>query len=99
MVGNSVRMGKVLEDNLKSMKSPIIKDVRARGLFQAMEFQHDLKHDGNKFAKILFKNGLITKATHEHVIRFAPALVINEQEVHEASEIIEKSLREFEAIN
>jgi ornithine--oxo-acid transaminase len=33
MVGNSVKMGKILEDNLKSMTSPIVKDVRARGLF------------------------------------------------------------------
>lgn len=78
MVGNSVRMGAILEANLKSMTSPIVKDVRARGLFQGMEFHHDIKHDGNKFAKILFKNGLITKATHDYVIRFAPALVVNE---------------------
>jgi ornithine--oxo-acid transaminase len=99
MVGNSVRMGELLHSNLSSISSPIIKNVRAKGLFCGMEFDHSLKHDGNKFAKILFKNGLITKATHDYVIRFTPALVINEQEIHEASEIIEKSLREFEAIN
>ena len=90
-------MGAVLEKNLRSMKSSTVKEVRARGLFQAVEFYPDLKLDGNDFAKILMKNGLVTKATHKNVIRYAPALVINEQEVHEASEIIEKSLREFEA--
>ena len=46
----------------------------------------------------MMKNGLVTKATHKNTIRFAPALVINEEEVHHASDIIEKSLREFEAI-
>lgn len=33
LTGNSVRMGKILEDNLRSMKSSTVKDVRARGLF------------------------------------------------------------------
>lgn len=97
MTGNSVRMGAILEQNLRSMKSSTVKEVRARGLFQAVEFHHDLKKDGNDFAKILMKNGLVTKATHKYVIRYAPALVINEEEVHMASDIIEKSLREFEA--
>jgi len=45
------------------------------------------------------KNGLVTKATQAHVIRFAPALVINEQEINEAIEIIGNSLVEFETIN
>lgn len=99
MVENSVKMGKILHDNLSSMKSPIVTEVRSKGLFCGMEFDHSLKHNGNTFAKILFKNGLVSKATHDYVIRFTPALVINEQEIHEASEVIEKSLREFEAIN
>ena len=64
-----------------------------------MEFHSDLKVDGNDFTKILFKNGLITKATHKTCVRFAPALVINEQEVNEAIEIIGKSLHELEEQN
>jgi ornithine--oxo-acid transaminase len=38
MVENAVAMGKVLKDNLSSMSSPLIKEVRARGLFCGMEF-------------------------------------------------------------
>lgn len=96
MVENSVAMGKILHDNFTSMNSPYIKEVRSRGLFCAIEFDHNLPCDGNDFAKILMKNGLITKATHTHTVRFAPALVINEDEIHAASEIISNSLKDFD---
>lgn len=99
MVENSLKMGELFTNKLSALKSPSIKEIRSRGLFCGMEFNHDLKYDGNHFAKILMKNGLITKATHKHVIRFAPALVIEESEINEAVEIIDKSLQEFDVLN
>jgi len=99
MVENAQVMGKLLKDNLSSMSSPLIKEVRARGLFCGMEFHHNLPVDGNHFAKILLKNGLVTKATHVRTVRFAPALVINEQEINQACEIVSNSLRELEKKN
>lgn len=99
MTGNSARLGAVFEKNLKEMKSPLIKEVRARGLFAALEFNDGLKEDGFAFCKVMMKHGLVTKATGPKVIRFAPALIITEQEVHQASEIIERSLKDFEAMN
>ena len=88
MVENSQAMGKVLHRNLASMSSPLIKEVRSRGLFCGMEFRGDLPVNGNHFAKILMKNGLVTKATHESTVRFAPALVVNEDEINQACEIV-----------
>ena len=64
------------------MSSPLIKEVRARGLFCGLEFKHDLPVDGNDFAKILCKNGLLTKATHDSTVRFTPALVVKEDEIN-----------------
>jgi ornithine--oxo-acid transaminase len=40
-------------------------------------------------------NGLIAKPTHHHIIRFAPPLVITEEELMEAIEIIKKTLAQF----
>jgi ornithine--oxo-acid transaminase len=60
-----------------------------------MEFNHDLPVNGNHFAKILMKNGLLTKATHDYCVRFAPALVIDENELLEAVDIVGNSLEEF----
>ena len=81
------------------MKSYLVKEVRGRGLFHAMEFVETEKVTGNDFAKILMKNGLLTKATHTYAMRFAPALVITEDEIYESAEIIRKSLKELEEYN
>lgn len=55
--------------------------------------------NGNHFAKILMKNGLLTKATHDYCVRFAPALVINEEELEAAVGIVGQSLEEFKELN
>ena len=55
--------------------------------------------NGNHFAKILMKNGLLTKATHDYCVRFAPALVINKEELEAAVGIVGQSLEEFQELN
>ena len=72
--------------------------MRGRGLFVGVELKGDLKVDGNDFAKILFKHGLLTKATHDSTIRLAPPLVITSQEVMEAVEIIKAATEELEKV-
>lgn len=99
MVENSLQMGKVLHNKFAAFNSPLIKEVRSRGLFCGIEFQHDLPVNGNHFAKILMKNGLLTKATHDYCVRFAPALVINEEELEAAVGIVGQSLEEFQELN
>jgi ornithine--oxo-acid transaminase len=44
-------------------------------------------------------NGLIAKPTHGNIIRFAPPLVINEEEVNTSCDIIEKSISEYQSSN
>lgn len=99
MVENAGKMGAIFTQRLKQMKSPLIKEVRTRGLFCGLEFDNNLKYNGNHFAKILMKNGMLSKATHDYCMRFTPALVVTEAELMEASEVIEKSLKEFEKMN
>ena len=43
----------------------------------------------------MMENGLLAKPTHEHIIRFAPPLVITKEELTEAIAIISKTLAEF----
>lgn len=97
MVGNSMRVGAHLESRLRALRSPLIKEIRARGLFQGMEFHTGHGIDGNDFAKILFHHGLLTKATHEMTVRFTPALVVTKEEIDKAMEIIEVALHDLEA--
>jgi len=101
MTENARKMGALFQDELRKVKSPLVKEVRGRGLFIGVEIDQGegIKVDGNNLAKMFYKHGLLTKATHDHTVRLTPALVINESEVMNAVEIYEKALRDLEAMN
>lgn len=84
--------------NLKSIfKGSRVKDVRGKGLFLGIEFEED-KNDSKfawNLALSLVKNGIITKPTHDTVLRLSPPIVINDQQVTQASEVFEKTWKEF----
>ena len=67
MVENSKKMGDLFMSELRKIKSPLIKEVRGRGLFVGIEVEQadDIKVDGNHFAKMFFKHGVLTKATYD----------------------------------
>jgi ornithine--oxo-acid transaminase len=56
-------------------------------------------HNGKEAWDVCLKmaeNGLLAKPTHQHIIRFAPPLVITEEEIREAIEIIKESIKMLE---
>lgn len=99
MPENAQKMGEILGEELQKIKSPIVKEVRGRGLFWAIETVHDAKVNGNDLAYILMKLGLLTKATHDYAIRLAPALIINEQQIKEGAQIIKEGVKKLEEMN
>lgn len=99
MPENALKMGEILGDELIKIKSPIIKDTRGRGLFRAVEVASDSRVNGNDFAYILMKLGLLTKATHDYSLRLAPALLINEQQVVESANIIKEGVKVLENLH
>jgi len=90
---NSEAMGVIFRERLSKIKSPIIESYRGKGLFNALVIK---PFNGNKTAKdvclMLKDNGLLAKQTHEHIIRFAPPLTINKDQLNEASDIIETTI-------
>jgi ornithine--oxo-acid transaminase len=74
----------------------MIELVRGKGLLNAVV----IRPKGGKTAwdvcVAMKDNGLIAKPTHEHIIRFAPPLVITEEELHEAMAIIKETFKLFE---
>jgi ornithine--oxo-acid transaminase len=99
MVENSAKMGALLKKEIEGINSPLIKEVRGRGLFVGVEFKHELPVDGNDFAKLLRENGLLAKSTHRHCVRLSPALVVKEHEIMEALETIKHSMGQLEKLN
>ena len=80
----------------ESIKSPFIKLVRGKGLLNAVEIQ---PHNGKTAYEVcieMAKNGLLAKPTHQHIIRFAPPLVISEDQLNEGLDIFEKSIKSLE---
>jgi ornithine--oxo-acid transaminase len=77
LVERSAELGAYFLDRLRGLKSPVIKEVRGRGLWIALE----LTGAARPYCEALKQEGMLCKETHEHVIRLAPPLVITREEI------------------
>jgi ornithine--oxo-acid transaminase len=95
---NSERLGKILLNELKKIKTEnpeLIKTVRGKGLFCAMVINEQNGKTAWHACIELMNNGLLAKPTHGDTIRFAPPLVITEDQLMECVRIIRKVMKEF----
>ena len=92
MAQNAETMGILLRDELAKLGSPFIKKIRGKGLLNAVVIEHRNKEAAWDFCLALQANGLLAKPTHGDKIRFAPPLIISEEQIHECVGIIAKSL-------
>ena len=92
MIENSATLGNYFMEQLRKIDTPYIKDIRGKGLMIGVELKHDLG-GARQFCEALKEEGLLCKETHDHVIRFAPPLVITKNEVDWALGKIEKVLK------
>ncbi len=93
---NAQCLGEILRKELRALNSPLIKLVRGKGLLNAIVLNTTDKDLGWNFCLRLRDNGLLAKPTHGDKIRFAPPLVMTEQQLRECIAIIAKTVREFE---
>lgn len=95
---NAERLGIILREGLNKIaeRNGLITLVRGKGLLNAIVINSG--EDSDLAWEICLKfrdNGLLAKPTHGNKIRFAPPLVMTEDQINECLEIIEKSLNEF----
>jgi ornithine--oxo-acid transaminase len=76
---------------LQTIKSKHVKEVRGRGLLIGVELKPEAG-GARRFCEALKEEKLLCKETHEHVIRFAPPLVISREEVDWAFDRVKKVL-------
>ena len=102
MEKNAMKMGIKFRDNLKTFQnqSKLIKKVRGKGLLNAVVI-NDTEESSTAWdiCMIMKENGLIAKPTHGNIIRFAPPLVINKDEIIKCCDIIKGSIIEYEKSN
>jgi len=87
----SARLGKYFLNRLKKIESPLIKEVRGKGLMIAITLTPEAG-GARKYTEMLKQNGVLAKETHETTIRFAPPLVIKRKEI---DIIVEKIIATF----
>ena len=92
---NAMTMGKLMRDELNKINSPLISNVRGKGLLNAIVIDHHDKKAAWNICLLMKENGLLAKPTHGDKIRLAPPLIINEQQVKEAVNIIKRSIDDF----
>ncbi len=92
---NAERLGTIFREELKQVKSDRIELVRGKGLLNAVVIKPMNGKTAWDVCLALKENGLLAKPTHEHIIRFAPPLVITESQLREAIGIIKKTILEF----
>ena len=94
---NAERLGKIFRDEIKKIDSERIELVRGKGLLNAVIIKPKEGKTAWDVCLSLRDNGLLAKPTHDHIIRFAPPLVITESEIMEAVEIIKKTILDLDA--
>ena len=99
---NALEMGELFRERLEQLKSKsnLVTLIRGKGLLNAMVINDSEESSTAWDICIRMKNnGLIAKPTHGNIIRFAPPLVINKEEINKSCDIIEKSILEYESSN
>ncbi|PKP31714.1 MAG: ornithine--oxo-acid transaminase [Bacteroidetes bacterium HGW-Bacteroidetes-16] len=90
------KLGVIFRQEMKNIKSDMIELVRGKGLLNAVVIRPKNGKTAMDVCLKMAENGVLAKPTHDHIIRFAPPLVITEEELHQAIELIRKSILSFE---
>ncbi len=93
----SATMGAYLMDQLRAIDTPLVSEIRGRGLFIGVEIDPALC-SARQVCEMLMQRGLLSKETHETVVRLAPPLIISQGEVDWAVTQIREVLAEIDEI-
>lgn len=95
LIERAAVLGLSFLNQLKKIRSHHIKDVRGKGLLIGIELKPEAG-GARRFCEALKEEGLLCKETHDHVIRFAPPLVIKESELRWAYKRIKKVFKQLD---
>ncbi len=93
----SAEMGAYLKTELEKIDSPMISEIRGKGLFIGIEIDPKLG-SARAVCEALMERGLLSKETHETVVRLAPPLVISKAELDWAVTQIREVLAEMDSV-
>ena len=80
LIENADTQGQYFQERLAEIPSPHVKEVRGKGLLIGVELKPQAG-GARRFCEALQERGILCKETHEHVIRFAPPLIVDRTEI------------------
>ncbi len=83
------KMGEKFRSELSCLPKNVVKEVRGKGLLNAIEVQKEAGR-GRFYSELLQERGLLAKETHEHTLRFAPPLIMEEKSLDFAVSVIKE---------
>jgi len=89
-------LGKIFREEMSKVKSGMIQLVRGKGLLNAIVMNNKPGKTAWDVCVAMKENGVLAKPTHGNIIRFAPPIVIDEQDLRDDIEIIKKTIASFE---
>lgn len=98
MAANAEKLGRLFREKLHQLQSPFIREIRGKGLMNAIEIKHSNPEAAWKLCETFMQNGLLAKPTHGDKIRLTPPLVIHADQISEAIGIIQQSLPVLELL-
>jgi ornithine--oxo-acid transaminase len=95
LTANSAYLGEILRKELHTIQSDMIRLIRGKGLFYAIVIAEKNGKNAWDICLALKEKGLLAKPTHGDIIRFAPPLVITEEQLLECTGIIRETIQGF----
>jgi ornithine--oxo-acid transaminase len=95
MAENAENMGQLFRSELAKLQSPLILSIRGKGLLNAIVINNKDPEFSWNICLQLCEEGLLAKPTQGDKIRFAPPLIINEKQILESVNMIDKALKKF----
>ncbi|KAH9851313.1 ornithine-oxo-acid aminotransferase [Lenzites betulinus] len=95
-------LGEKFRSAIRGLNSPLVKTVRGRGLLNAVVINEESSAKGRtawQLCLLLKSRGVLAKPTHVNIIRFAPPLVISEEDMMKAVGIIESALEDLDKLD
>jgi ornithine--oxo-acid transaminase len=96
LAAKAEKLGKIFREEMKAFKSDMIELVRGKGLLNAIVIRPKNGKEAWDVCLAMKDEGVLAKPTHGHIIRFAPPLVISEEQLLDAISRIKKAIRRFE---
>ncbi|CAI6088183.1 unnamed protein product [Clonostachys chloroleuca] len=100
LTAKAEKLGKIFRDGIAALNTPIIKTIRGKGLLNAVVIDESAASGRTAWdlCLLLKSKGLLAKPTHGDIIRFAPPLVITEEELRHGLNIIAEAIKELPTV-